>query len=151
MHSNKWSHEKSGSLYTTSFPWEHVSTICFSLQFLVCHSWKKLCKNWRHVKWIYSTFEVNWHASGKSNEALQSKIKNRKGFQGYSSIFSEVICNQFMEDTYLPCVVRTVFGFARWSTRYSLRSVLVFTKPKRCCTSVVSAVLLILVLRRKRG
>ena len=27
-------------------------------------------------------------------------------------MFSEVACNQFMEDTYLPYVAYTVFGFA---------------------------------------
>ena len=36
------------------------------------------------------------------------------------SMFSKVICNQFTEDTYLPCVVRTVPGFCSLTNKAQL-------------------------------
>ena len=55
----------------------------------------------------------------------------------------------FTEDTYLPHVVCTAFGFAHWLTRHSLRSVLIFMMSKRCCTSIVSAVPLLVGIEKK--
>ena len=52
--------------------------------------------------------------SGKSNQGLH--IEKRDGEMLSRVIlnlgmFSEVVCNQFTEDAYLPHVVCTVFGF----------------------------------------
>ena len=52
--------------------------------------------------------------SEKSNEALHSAKKDRERLSRVIlnlGVFFEAICNQFTEDTYLPCVVCTVFGF----------------------------------------
>ena len=51
--------------------------------------------------------------SGKSKEALQSEIRDGQRFFLNLGMFSEVICNWFTEDAYLPHVVCTVFGFVR--------------------------------------
>ena len=86
-------------------------------------------------------------ASEKPNEALQSQIRNRKRLSRVIlnlGMFSEVVCNWFTEDAYLPHVVHAVFGFACWLTRHSSRSVLILMKPKRHCTSIVSAVPLLI-------
>ena len=64
--------------------------------------------------------------SGKSNKAVHiDKKGRRKVFQGYIlnlGMLSEVICNRFTEDAYLPRVVCTVFGFAHSSATHSSRS-----------------------------
>ena len=65
-------------------------------------------------------------------------------------MFSELnICNQFTEDTCRLCVMCTMFDFARCSARHSSRSVLIFMKPKRCCTSAVSAVSLLIGVEKQ--
>ena len=54
-------------------------------------------------------------ASGKPNATLQIEITDRKRLSRVIlnlGMFSEVVCNWFMEDTYLPHVVCNVFGFA---------------------------------------
>ena len=52
--------------------------------------------------------------------------------QNCFDMYEAVICNQFTENAYMPCVVCTVFGSACWLTMLSSRSVLIFMKPKRC-------------------
>ena len=54
------------------------------------------------------------------------------------------IYNQFTEDACRLCVMCAMIDFARWSARHSSRSVLIFMKPKKCCTSAVSAVSLLI-------
>ena len=54
--------------------------------------------------------------SGKSNKAVHSEKRDGERLSRVIlnlGMLSEVICNWFMEDTYLPHVVCTVFGFAR--------------------------------------
>ena len=54
--------------------------------------------------------------SGKSNQALHSEKSDRERISKLilsPGTFSEVVCNWFMEDAYLLCVVCIVFGFAR--------------------------------------
>ena len=72
-----------------------------------------------------------------------------KGFLLNLCMFSEVICNWFMEDAYLPRVMCSAFDFARCLARHSSRFVLIFMKPKRRCTSVVSAVPLLISIEKK--
>ena len=92
--------------------------------------------NYLHVMSIFIP-----KASGKSDEALYLEQKLSRVILNLGTcMFSEVICTQFMEDAYLPCVVCTVFDFPHWVTRHCSRSVLTFMKLKRCCISVVSAV-----------
>ena len=86
-------------------------------------------------------------ASRKSNEALRSETRDRQRLSKVilnPCMSSEIICNRFTENAYLLRVVCTAFVFARWSTRHNSRSVLIFMKSKRCCTSVVSTVPLLI-------
>ena len=50
-----------------------------------------------------------------SNKAVHSEKRDGERLSGVIlnlGMLSEVICNRFTEDTYLPRVVCTVFGFA---------------------------------------
>ena len=90
--------------------------------------------------------------SGKLNQALHSEKGEEERLSRVNlklGVLSEVVYNRFTEDAYLPQVVRTLFGFARWLASHSSRSVYVFMKPKRHCTSVVSAVTLLIGVEKK--
>ena len=90
--------------------------------------------------------------SGKSNQALHSEKRDGERLSRVIlnlGMFSEVVCNRFTKDAYLPPVVCTVFGFARWLAMHSLRSVYIFIKPKGRCTSVVSTVHLLIGVEKK--
>ena len=54
--------------------------------------------------------------SGKSNKAVHSEKRDGERLSRVIlnlGMLSEVICNRFTEDAYLPRVVCTVFGFTR--------------------------------------
>ena len=59
-------------------------------------------------------------------------------------VFSEVLRNRFTEDAYLPRVVAV--GFIRDQQGTALD--LIFMKPKRCCTSIVSDVPLLIGVKK---
>ena len=87
-----------------------------------------------------------------SNEALHSEQRDGERLSRVVlnlCMFSEVICNWFTEDAYLPCVMCTVFGFACWLAGHSSWLVLIFMKPKRRCTSVASAMSLLISVEKK--
>ena len=77
---------------------------------------------------------------GKSNKALQGQTK---AFLN-PSMFLKLYVTGLQRP--LACSVLCVLsGFACWSTRHSSRSVLIFMKPKRHFTSIVSIVPLLIV------
>ena len=65
---------------------------------------------------FYKAFFQAFKTFRESNKALHSEQRDgerlSRAFLNLS-MFSEVICKRFTEDTYLPRVMCTVFGFAR--------------------------------------
>ena len=57
-------------------------------------------------------------------------------------------CNQFMEDACRPCVVCTTFDFAV-DQQGTARDLSLFMKPKRCSTSAVSTVSLLIDVEKQ--
>ena len=76
---------------------------------------------------------------GKSNKALQGQTK---AFLNPSMFLKLYVTG--LRRTLTCSVLCVLSGFARWSTRHSSRSVLIFMKPKRRCTSIVSTVPLLI-------
>ena len=59
---------------------------------------------------FYKAFFQGLKRQGSQTKLYRVKQVTGKGFPGLG-MFSEVICNLFMEDTYLPLIVCNVFGF----------------------------------------
>ena len=69
-----------------------------------------------HVMSIFKKPFQGFKQSRESNEALHSEQRDGERLsRNFLNLcmFSEVICNRFTEDAYLPRVMCTVFGFAR--------------------------------------
>ena len=63
---------------------------------------------------VMSIFTKLFSKDLNSNEALHSEQRDREKLSRVIlnlCMFSEVICNQLMEDAYLPLVMCAVFGF----------------------------------------
>ena len=100
----------------------------------------------RDVNFFYPRTKASW----KSNKSLQGETKNRKRISRVIQnlgMLLEIICNcmVYRGHFYLPHVC-TVFGFAPWLTRHTLRYSLILMKH---CTFVVSAVLLLIGIEKK--
>ena len=100
---------------------------------------------------VLQSFFLGLKHQGSLTKLYRVKQGTDKGFPEPMYVFWS-----YMQPVYrgrLPavCCMYRLSGFAHWATRYSLRSVLIFMKPKRRCTSVVSTVPLLIGREENAG